>query len=127
MNLLMQQCSGMAAPIVGRDRESVANYQMSTKEDEFTDLHHFTFFVGTWNVNGQSPGKCFVLLVPVLRNRSIFFRFHKSSFFGSGSLPIFQIFDKKYNKTKVRLFIFFCLISDKNNALKSFLIIVDSR
>jgi len=49
--------TGLAAPIVGRDRESVANYQMSTKEDEFTNLRRFTFFVGTWNVNGQSPGE----------------------------------------------------------------------
>jgi phosphatidylinositol-bisphosphatase len=39
-----------------RDRESVANYQMSTREEEFTDVRPFTFFVGTWNVNGQSPG-----------------------------------------------------------------------
>ena len=46
----------MAAPIVGKDRESVANYQMSTREDQFTNLHTFNFFVGTWNVNGQSPG-----------------------------------------------------------------------
>jgi phosphatidylinositol-bisphosphatase len=39
-----------------RDRESVANYQMSTREEEFTDIRPFTLFVGTWNVNGQSPG-----------------------------------------------------------------------
>jgi len=47
--------TGMATPIVGRDRESVVNYQMSTKEDQFSDIQNFTFFVGTYNVNGQSP------------------------------------------------------------------------
>jgi len=52
----MEIATGLAAPIVGRDRESVANYQMSTKEDQFTNLQNFSFFVGTWNVNGQSPG-----------------------------------------------------------------------
>ena len=51
--------TGMATPIVGRDRESVVNYQMSTKEDQFSDIQNFTFFVGTYNVNGQSPtGTC---------------------------------------------------------------------
>ena len=47
--------SGMATLIVGRDRESVVNYQMATKEEQFTDLRDFTVFTGTWNVNGQSP------------------------------------------------------------------------
>ena len=28
---------------------------MATKEDQFTDAQDFSFFVGTWNVNGQSP------------------------------------------------------------------------
>jgi hypothetical protein len=45
-----------AATTLVRDRESVANYQMSTREEEFTDVRPFTLFVGTWNVNGQSPG-----------------------------------------------------------------------
>ena len=51
----MDIATGAAQPIVGRDRESVVIYQMSTKEEQFTDVQSFTFFVGTWNVNGQSP------------------------------------------------------------------------
>lgn len=51
----MDIATGAAQPIVGRDRESVVIYQMSTKEDQFTDIQEFKFFVGTWNVNGQSP------------------------------------------------------------------------
>jgi hypothetical protein len=52
---LTDGCTAAATTLV-RDRESVANYQMSTREEEFTDVRPFTFFVGTWNVNGQSPG-----------------------------------------------------------------------
>jgi len=51
----MDIATGAAQPIVGRDRESVVIYQMSTKEEQFTDVQSFTFFIGTWNVNGQSP------------------------------------------------------------------------
>jgi len=51
----MEIATGAAQPIVGRDRESVVIYQMATKEDQFTDAQDFSFFVGTWNVNGQSP------------------------------------------------------------------------
>ena len=51
----MDIATGAAQPIVGRDRESVVIYQMSTKEEQFTDVQPFTFFTGTWNVNGQSP------------------------------------------------------------------------
>jgi len=51
----MDIATGAAQPIVGRDRESVVIYQMSTKEEQFTDIQSFRFFVGTWNVNGQSP------------------------------------------------------------------------
>ena len=47
--------TGAAQPIVGRDRESVVMYQMSTKEDLFTDVQAFKFFIGTYNVNGQRP------------------------------------------------------------------------
>ena len=47
--------TGAAQPIVGKDRESVVIYQMSTKEEQFTEMQSFNFFVGTWNVNGQSP------------------------------------------------------------------------
>ena len=45
----------MAPLILGPIRESVVNYQMATKEEQFTDLRDFTVFTGTWNVNGQSP------------------------------------------------------------------------
>ena len=47
--------TGAAQPIVGRDRESVVMYQMSTKEELFTDVQAFKFFIGTYNVNGQRP------------------------------------------------------------------------
>jgi len=49
--------SGAATPILARDRESVVMYQMATKEEQFTDLQTFSIFVGTWNVNGQSPAE----------------------------------------------------------------------
>jgi len=51
----MDIATGQATSIVGRDRESVVIYQMSSKEDQFTYNEQFNFFVGTWNVNGQSP------------------------------------------------------------------------
>ena len=50
-----EAATGAATPMVGRDRESVVIHQMTTKEDQFTELEDFTLFVGTWNVNGQSP------------------------------------------------------------------------
>ena len=34
----MEIATGAAQPIVGRDRESVVIYQMSTKEEQFTDV-----------------------------------------------------------------------------------------
>ena len=49
--------TGAAQPIVGRDRESVVMYQMSTKEELFTDVQTFKFFMGTYNVNGQRPDR----------------------------------------------------------------------
>ncbi|CAG0918022.1 unnamed protein product [Notodromas monacha] len=41
------------APIAAR--ESVVRYQMAQREGAFTDIHNFRIFVGTWNVNGNSP------------------------------------------------------------------------
>jgi len=45
--------TGGAAPVTVR--ESAVKYQMSLKEHLFTTSQTFRFFVGTWNVNGQSP------------------------------------------------------------------------
>ena len=45
---------GGMTPIAAR--ESVVKYQMSTKEDQFTEIQHFKIYCATWNVNGQSPG-----------------------------------------------------------------------
>ena len=45
---------GGMTPIAAR--ESVVKYQMSTKEDQFTEIQHFRIYCATWNVNGQSPG-----------------------------------------------------------------------
>jgi phosphatidylinositol-bisphosphatase len=28
---------------------------MAIKEEQFTEIRHFTIFAATWNVNGQSP------------------------------------------------------------------------
>jgi phosphatidylinositol-bisphosphatase len=36
-------------------RESVVKYQMSMKEDQFTEIQHFVIYAATWNVNGQVP------------------------------------------------------------------------
>ena len=55
--LLTASCRRSATPIVGRDRESVVMYQMSTKEELFTDVQTFKFFMGTYNVNGQRPDR----------------------------------------------------------------------
>jgi phosphatidylinositol-bisphosphatase len=44
---------GGMTPIAAR--ESVVRYQMSTKEEQFTEIQHFTVYCATWNVNGQSP------------------------------------------------------------------------
>jgi len=45
--------SSAASPIAAR--ESVVHYQMSLKEDEFTQVQDFTILTATFNVNGQSP------------------------------------------------------------------------
>ncbi|KAK7080496.1 hypothetical protein SK128_017628 [Halocaridina rubra] len=36
-------------------RESHIRHQMALREDSYTDIHDFVFFIGTWNVNGRSP------------------------------------------------------------------------
>ncbi|XP_071521697.1 inositol polyphosphate 5-phosphatase OCRL [Panulirus ornatus] len=36
-------------------RESHIRHQMALREDSYTDIHEFTVFIGTWNVNGRSP------------------------------------------------------------------------
>lgn len=36
-------------------RESVVKYQMALKEEQFTEIQHFTIFAATWNVKGLSP------------------------------------------------------------------------
>ncbi|KAG8036817.1 hypothetical protein G9C98_004139 [Cotesia typhae] len=36
-------------------RESVVRYQMACKEDDYTYTETLRIFIGTWNVNGQSP------------------------------------------------------------------------
>lgn len=37
------------------DRDEVIRAQMSMKEDFYTEPQRFRIFIGTWNVNGQSP------------------------------------------------------------------------
>ncbi len=44
---------GVTTPIEAR--ESVVKLQMTQREDQFTRLETFRLFIGTWNVNGQSP------------------------------------------------------------------------
>ena len=38
-------------------RESVVKYQMTVKEDQFTEIQHFVIYAATWNVNGQNPNE----------------------------------------------------------------------
>lgn len=36
-------------------RESIVWLQMNSRRNEYTDICNFRIFIGTWNVNGQSP------------------------------------------------------------------------
>jgi hypothetical protein len=37
-------------------REALLKNILETKKDAYTDLGGYKVFIGTWNVNGQSPG-----------------------------------------------------------------------
>ena len=43
--------------VTARDRDSVVSYHLSTLEDQFCQTEQLRFFIGTYNVNGQSPDK----------------------------------------------------------------------
>ncbi|XP_014447112.2 LOW QUALITY PROTEIN: type II inositol 1,4,5-trisphosphate 5-phosphatase [Tupaia chinensis] len=39
-------------------RDTIVKSLLAQKEGEYTDIQNFRFFVGTYNVNGQSPKEC---------------------------------------------------------------------
>lgn len=52
-SLNRQEIAMGVSPIAAR--ESIVKYQMSMKEEQFTEIQYFTVYTATWNVNGQSP------------------------------------------------------------------------
>lgn len=40
---------------ISRNRDTILRGQLKLKEPEYVEQQEFTFFVGTWNVNGQPP------------------------------------------------------------------------
>ncbi|CAL4061657.1 unnamed protein product, partial [Meganyctiphanes norvegica] len=55
MNVNRQNIAKGLSPTPIAARESHIRHQMALREDSYTDINDFTIFVGTWNVNGQSP------------------------------------------------------------------------
>ncbi|XP_054718871.1 type II inositol 1,4,5-trisphosphate 5-phosphatase-like [Uloborus diversus] len=52
-NLPRQSIAMGVTPLAAR--ESVIRLQMTMREDDYVYLENYTVFMGTWNVNGQSP------------------------------------------------------------------------